>query len=75
MTKWAERRINTRIALRVIPDLIRNLGFTTLVTWIKLEILKQVQDDKMGADKNEDCPACHSGLDPESRFYYSCYVD
>ena len=32
----------------VIPDLIRNLAFITPVTWVKLEILKQVQDDKMG---------------------------
>jgi hypothetical protein len=32
----------------VIPDLIRNLIFTAPVMWVKLEILKQVQDDKVG---------------------------
>jgi len=35
----------------VIPDLIRNLAFTTPVTRVKLEILKQVQDDNFGAKK------------------------
>jgi hypothetical protein len=39
------------IPLLVIPDLIRNLAFTTPVTRVKLEILKQVQDDNFGAKK------------------------
>ena len=30
------------LSLFVIPDLIRNLVFTTLVTWVRLEILKPV---------------------------------
>jgi hypothetical protein len=37
------------IPFSVIPDLIRNLAFITPVTRVKLEILKQVQDDKIGA--------------------------
>ena len=32
----------------VIPDLIRNLAFINPVTWVRLEILKQVQDDRVG---------------------------
>ena len=37
--------------LVVIPDLIRNLAFTTPVTWVRLEILKQLQDNKVGGEK------------------------
>ena len=36
------------LPLYVIPDLIRNLVFTTTVMGVKLEILKQVQDDRVG---------------------------
>ena len=32
----------------VIPDLSRNLVFTIPVTRVRLEILKQVQDDRLG---------------------------
>ena len=35
-------KIKAKIPLLVIPDLIRNLVFTTLVTWVRLEILKPV---------------------------------
>ena len=40
-------KIKAEIPLLVIPDLIRNLVFTTSVAWVKLDILKQVQDDKV----------------------------
>ena len=39
----------------VIPDLIRNLAFTLclLLAWVRLEILKQVQDDRVGGEKGK----------------------
>jgi len=40
--------IKIKIALHVIPDLIRNLVFYYLRYGVKLEILKQVQDGKIG---------------------------